>query len=75
MEESKGDDPGIKKAKELSENINDVFIEKNNSTCCKEITKWLKPESEEKLNKCSNLIGEVAKYIAKIIANELKIEY
>lgn len=72
---SEGNDPGIEKAKELSKNIYDVFIEKNNSTCCKEITKGLEPGSEEKLNKCCNIIGEVAKDTSKIIADELKIEY
>ncbi|MEW9077751.1 hypothetical protein [Terrisporobacter glycolicus] len=41
----------------------------------KEITKGLEPESKEKLNKCCNIIGEVAKDTAQIIADELKIEY
>lgn len=72
---SEGNDPAIKKAKELSKNIHDIFIEKNNSTCCKELTKGLDPDSEEKVNKCSNLIGEVAHDTAKMIADELDIKY
>ncbi len=72
---SEGNDPAINKAKELSKNIHDIFIEKNSSTCCKEITKGLEAESEEKFNKCYNLIGEVAYDTAKIISDELKIEY
>lgn len=36
----------------------------------KEITKGLDPESEEKLNKCCTIIGEVDKGTAKTIANE-----
>lgn len=51
-----GNNPAINKAKELSKNIHDIFIEKNSSTCCKEITKDLETESEGKLNKCYNLI-------------------
>ncbi|MBN9646322.1 hypothetical protein [Terrisporobacter glycolicus] len=36
----------------------------------KEITKGLDPESEEKLNKCCTIIGEVNKGTAKTIAHE-----
>lgn len=72
---SEGNDPSIKKAKELSQNIYEVFMEKNKSTCCKEITKGLEAESKEKLDKCCNIVGQTAYDTAKIIADELNIEY
>ncbi len=68
-------DPKIDKAKELSQKIYNIFVEENKTACCREVTRGLEPDSEEKRERCYPIIGNMAYNTAKLIADELKIEY
>lgn len=72
---SEGSDPSIRKAKELSKEVHDKFKEEHNATCCRSLTRGLKPGTSERLNQCCYFVGEVAYETAKIIAKELNIKY
>ena len=72
---SEGNDPSIKKAKELSKKIHDTFKEEHHATCCRALTKNLSPGSVERFNQCSSFVGEVAYETSKLIADELNIQY
>lgn len=71
---SEGSDPSIQKAKELSRNIHDKFKEYHHATCCRSLTRGLKPGTSERLNQCCSFVGEVAYETSKIIAEELNIK-
>ncbi|MEG0856524.1 MAG: C-GCAxxG-C-C family protein [Terrisporobacter sp.] len=54
---SEGKDPAIKKAKELSKKIHDVFKDEHKATCCRSLTRGLDPGTKERFDKCYSLVG------------------
>lgn len=67
-------DPSVNHAMQLSKELHDDFKNAHKSTCCRVLTKNMALGSEEHMQKCIALTGDVAQKAATIIIRELKKE-
>jgi C_GCAxxG_C_C family probable redox protein len=67
--EAKEDDK-IKKAKELSHELHDLFKKNHKVPCCRILTKNVTHGSPEQKQQCARIVGEVTEEAAKIIIRE-----
>lgn len=65
----------VEKAMELSAAVHDYFKEKNGCLCCRVLTKDYKIGSKKHQKQCIKFTGEMAYYTAKLICDELDINY
>jgi C_GCAxxG_C_C family probable redox protein len=64
-------DPRVNHAMQLSKELHDDFKKTHKSTCCRVLTKGMVLGSEEHMEKCIALTGEVAEKTAAIILREI----
>lgn len=65
---SKGKDPKVNKAMELSAKLYQIFCERYKVSCCKVLTRGMEKGSPEHMEQCIAFTGEMAYEAAKIIA-------
>lgn len=68
---TKGRDPKVNKTLELAKELHDDFRERNNTLCCRILTKGMILGTPEHKEQCVRFTGEVAMKVAEIIVREL----
>ncbi|CZR96890.1 Putative redox-active protein (C_GCAxxG_C_C) [Clostridioides difficile] len=68
---SEAKDEKVNKAMELSKELHDFFKGKNNSLCCRILTKGMTLGTKEHMDQCILFTGQVAEETARIIYREL----
>ena len=67
-------DPAVRKARELSGRLYQIFCDKHHSSCCRVLTRSLEPGTPERKNQCAALTGEMAYEAARLILAARKDE-
>lgn len=68
-------DRKVKKAMALSRELQQMFVGRHKSTCCRVLTRGMRHGSELHMQQCTALTGEVAEETARIIVRELPDHY
>ncbi|MGL4739015.1 MAG: C-GCAxxG-C-C family (seleno)protein [Cellulosilyticaceae bacterium] len=68
-------DPKVTKAMALSGELHEIFRTKNQTLCCRILTKGMTLGSDVHMEQCIRFTGEIAYETAKIICRELSIDY
>lgn len=66
-------DPQVDKCMQLSKELHDTFRANHKKLCCRALIHDMVPGSDEHMQQCIALTGEVAETTAKIVARELSI--